>query len=85
MSKSILILDTPKNCSVCPLCIEDSKTYRDYCRITYDCIWTADKPDWCPLINAPKKNYDGFLNDWEKGYKAGYNACIDEILGGKNI
>ena len=39
------------------------------------------RQSWCPLTTAPKKNYDGFLNEWEKGYKAGYNACINEILG----
>lgn len=86
MSKSFLVIETPESCSKCPLF---NDFYSDmYCKglnnrgINYP--YPEDfKQSWCPLIAAPKKNYDGFLNDWEKGYKAGYNACINEILGGK--
>ena len=85
MSKSLLIINTPESCNKCPLfhgfytdmtCGANNKTI--------DYPYPKDfKQSWCPLISAPKKNYDGFLNEWEKGYKAGYNACINEILGGK--
>ena len=58
----------------------------------------CDKPTWCPLREVPSKHedghtvkvaiendcYDGF--EYERAYcdgkDAGYNACIDEILGG---
>ena len=83
MSKSILVMDTPESCSKCPLFhgfYTDMTCGANNCGINYP--YPEDfRQDWCPLIAAPKKNYDGFLNDWEKGYKAGYNACIDEILG----
>ena len=55
MSKSILVIDTPVCCRECPLCREDHQTYRDYCSITADYIWTMDKPDWCQLIPLPEK------------------------------
>ena len=56
------------------------------------------RPTWCPLREVPSKHedghtvkvaiendcYDGF--EYERAYcdgkDAGYNACIDEILGG---
>ena len=84
MSKLILVIDTPDSCRECPLCAEEHMTYRDYCRITDDVIWTLDKPEWCPLLELPEKlsptgnPYD----EYGDGYVDGYNACIDEILGG---
>lgn len=87
MSKSILVMDTPDRCWKCDACAswqESAFSDREYwCCVKDKDVDPNSKPDWCPLITAPKKNYDGFLNDWEKGYKAGYNACINEILGGK--
>lgn len=86
MNKSILILDTPESCSKCPLFgdIWNDMHCKGLNNRTIDYPYPKDfKQSWCPLIAAPNKNYDGFLNDWEKGYKAGYNACINEILGGK--
>lgn len=85
MSKSLLIINTPESCNKCPLF---HGFYTDMTcganNRTIDYPYPKDfKQSWCPLITAPKKNYDGFLNDWEKGYKAGYNACINDILGGK--
>ena len=79
MNKSILVIDTPEYCRECPLCAEDHQTYRDYCRITDDVIWTLDKPDWCPLKPLPKKI------DFNGAFEAGYNWFIDDILGGKHI
>ena len=85
MSKSLLIINTPESCNKCPLF---HGFYTDMTcganNRTIDYPYPKDfKQSWCPLIAAPKKNHDGFLNEWEKGYKAGYNACINEILGGK--
>ena len=88
MSKSILVIDTPDSCRECTLCAEEHMTYRDYCRITDDVIWTLDKPEWCPLKPLPEKyNMDNVVcdRDYDGDYEYGYNACIDEIVGGKNI
>lgn len=54
----------------------------DYCQ---------DKPDWCPLKPIPEKKEEmgmprtPSMNDIKRiGFQKGWNACIDEILGGKN-
>ncbi len=84
MNKSILIIDTPTVCDKCP-CFQFGMD--NYCAVTDETIYNYEKERSanCPLVQVPDKNYNGFLNDWEKGYKAGYNTCIDEVLGGKNI
>ena len=82
MSKAILVIDMPDGCRECPLCGEDHMTYRDYCRITDQYIWTLDKPDWCPLKLMPKKmeGNDSIYYQWGD-YEDGWNHCIDSILG----
>lgn len=80
MNKAILVIDMPACCRECPLCGEDHMTYRDYCRITDEHIWTLDKPDWCPLKLAPQEQeiwYEDEKSEWERGY----NHCVREILG----
>ena len=62
----------------CPVRCSENKTdlYRDY-------ILTNTKPDWCPLNPAPEHEllwHDDESDDWARGY----NACLDEILGGSD-
>ena len=70
MSKSVLVLDTPKNCYDCPFgtayCGE--LEYVGYCELAdcldydvilmteehYDCE-SKSRPDWCPLKPLPEK------------------------------
>ena len=45
---------------------------------------TYERPDWCPLRELPKKmevcgKYPQ-PDRIEPSYKAGWNACLDEIL-----
>ena len=96
MNKAILIIDMPDGCRECPLCGEDHMTYRDYCRITDQYIWTLDKPDWCPLNPVPEKvdvpDWDDNIKAknenakevgmymYDRGHDRGYNLCIDKIL-----
>ena len=59
MSKSILIIDTPKSCADCKLkmglfCGTNGKSLYYY---IHDDESLNEKPDWCPL----KK-----IEDWEK-------------------
>lgn len=65
--------------------------------LTVDDIY-EQRPTWCPLREVPSKHEDGhtlkvaIANDcyddtvqddaWCEGVDKGYNACIDEILGG---
>ena len=68
MNKSILVLDTPKSCYDCPVteCAAD------------DMSITSRNAD-CPLKPVPEKPDYPPINS--ESYVAGYNACIDEILG----
>lgn len=91
MSKSILVIDTPDSCSKCKIRFDDE--YSNWC--PYDNpepngVWqyveNGTKPNWCPLKPLPDKRdengiwtMNGYIED---KYSDGYNACIDEILGG---
>lgn len=86
--KSMLILDTPKNCSECKLM---------YLQGIGESICNAvdweRRPLWCPLRPLPKKMsmrdeaefYIGYMNGKTKylGFNEGYNACLEDILGGE--
>ena len=91
MAKAMLIMDMPRACAVCPFCYKADlmsqgiylyeQLYR--CRMeTEDVedVYLEDvlnkKPSWCPLRECPQKK-----ELWSK-FELGYNACIDEILGG---
>lgn len=88
MSKSILVIDTPKNCTKCPLFFG---AYTDMvCRGNG---YTINYPvpenriqDWCPLKEIPKKKEPRKIrgdNLWGyhiSAFDKGYNKCIDEIL-----
>ena len=87
--KAILVLDEmPSSCKECNL----QQFY--ICKpVGKSVVGTPtdlkSKPDWCPLKPMPKekelknikRGYNTYSNTefWEA---VGYNACIDEILGG---
>lgn len=90
MSKSILVVDTPKNCEQCCFCkglnvcqvkkmLENDGVFTVY---TVDKqIMDGTKPDWCPLNPIPEKDPNSYFPDeYSDGYKDGHNACIDEII-----
>lgn len=80
MSKSILVIDTPGNCTRCALYHYPSCRCYITSRIQNN-ISDDFKPDWCPLRDLPcKANH---LNYCDNGrYDKGWNDCIDEILKG---
>ena len=87
-SKSILVIDTPKNCAECKLM---------YLQGVGESICNAvdweRRPSWCPLKPLPEKMsmrdeaqfYLGYMNGKTKylGFNEGYNACLEDILGGE--
>lgn len=88
MSKSVLVIDTPKYCA---LCVLRSGVLHPFCRVNNrDITDLSIRPDWCPLKPLPEKmKVTGFYNDeyFKVGgkppsYKIGWNKCIDEITGG---
>ena len=84
MSKSVLVIDTPKNCYECYL----RKLIRDlpYCAEKLERIKDSMvKPDWCPLKPLPEKREYIVPIDNVESQKdiiaVGWNACINEITG----
>jgi hypothetical protein len=85
MAKAILVMDMPSSCIDCPLHYYDEPKL--WCGLNEKEMETEDietyKPTWCPLRECPQKkriisepSFDGRIR------VMGYNACIDEILGG---
>lgn len=80
MSKAFLVMDMPSGCIRCPmydyvpsLCFLTDKFQNN--------ISEDFKPDWCPLRELPKKQKHSCIdNEFQRGAKTGYNACIDELL-----
>lgn len=99
MSKSVLVMETPENCYVCPFGTEycGNLEYAGYCELAdcldcdviliteehYDCE-SKSRPDWCPLKPLPEKStIENDMTDYQCGMVDGRNQCIDEITGGE--
>lgn len=98
MTRSALVLCTPKNCYWCPFsCADGNDTDCGYCELN-GCLTDAEvlieeeyfdlesetKPDWCPLKPLPEKNTtENDMTDYQCGMVDGRNQCIDEITGGE--
>lgn len=100
MSKSVLVVDTPKTCMRCPFGLFISDYI--FCVITIDKdgaakqirndLYGIKRQNWCPLKPLPEKmKVTGIYNGeyFKAGgklpsYKIGWNDCIDAIAGGGN-
>lgn len=96
MTRSALVLCTPKNCYWCPFsCADGNDTDCGYCELN-GCLTDAEvlieeeyfdlesetKPDWCPLKPLPEKNKAPKVADgYELGYEDGWNKCLEKIAG----
>lgn len=91
MSKSVLIIDTPKHCSDCDLRFTDE--YSDYCpcnkQDVFTYVHTNTKPNWCPLSPLPERislrqYVDNAALDMDSilayQYAHGYNDYLGNIL-----
>lgn len=98
MSKAVLVMDMPSSCSECKFMYEFYGVKK--CQllnilenggkaiIPTDTLTTGRK-ECCPLKTMPDKmeicgrypQPDGIV----ASYKVGYNACIDELLKGKEV
>lgn len=84
MSKSVLVIDTPKYCA---LCVLRSGVHHPFCRVNNrDITDLSIRPDWCPLKPLPeRKEYIVPIDNVESQkdiIAVGWNDCIDEIIGG---
>ena len=85
MSKSVLVIDTPINCRVCPLKTE-LNGYLNYCftgeELHVDVIYAHNRLDDCPLKPTPQRIEQGYpTDDYTIGKADGWNACILQITG----
>ena len=80
--KSILIIDTPKNCLDCQLMV-DGWCYGVKADRTQDTISAKDRTCWCPLKDLPSKMIPEMVmgNKFAEGCVQGWNDCIDTITG----
>lgn len=82
MSKAILVMDMPKNCTDCPL-----RDYEDNCKGQSEeknnnaGTW-EELRESCPLRELPQKKKHTLYSIG--AYNTGYNACIDDILKGSD-
>ena len=89
MSKAVLVMDMPSSCEKCRLHSFVGKDCDVVCQAkgktqSYEDAYNG-KPDWCPLKLMPSKK-PTIGKESENDIicmNAGYNACIDEILGDK--
>lgn len=85
VSKSVLVIDTPKSCCECPL-KGGLKNILEVCNWEIG-IYTDSKietiqPPWCPLKPLPEKDTGIHITSLGDAYQDGWNACINAITGG---
>lgn len=88
MSKSILVIDTPKNCEGCPLhrFVLDEILDEWFVNCQLNTFIDEDKkrPSQCPLRPLPQERAHNDLYEitWDDDiYALGYNRCLHEITG----
>ena len=74
MNKSILIMNTPKNCRHCPV------FGGGLCKEAGASIYNFTRPNRCPLRDAPYKRDEKEPLSAYGVYAKGWNACVNEIL-----
>ena len=74
--KSILVVDTPKNCPECQL-MADGWCYGKHYADVYEELEKDKRPSWCPLKPLPKKKNTDFHPNVV--YANGWNDCLKEI------
>lgn len=96
MSKSLLVVDTPKNCYDCPFgaeycgnlgyegCCELAGCLNSDMRLITEELYDYEceqRPVWCPLKPLPEKSTtENDMTDYQRGMVDGRNQCIDEIV-----
>lgn len=87
MNECIAVIKTPSKCSKCIFCGNSKQT----CMLngyTLTMHKFERRMNWCPLKEIPDRKPELQMDiihseSIECGYYDGWNACIDEIVGGK--
>lgn len=82
MSKAVLIMDMPDCCADCQLADDDPSGL--YC-VPADKYYdgeesTEDRASFCPLRELPEKKERRIGEHGERMFRAGFNACLNEIM-----
>ena len=83
LDKGYVVVPIPSNCYGCWLKYEDDRLGL-FCSMNDKDVsnYAFNKPDWCPIKEFPGEQYHmDEYDDWERGYCAGYNVCLEEIKG----
>lgn len=89
MAKAVLVMDDMPECCADCYCghfERDTKELNLVCGATGEDANNVGKPDWCPLRELPERKETHTVLElhsngrWTEGMKAGFNACLDEIL-----
>lgn len=83
MAKAVLVMDDmPECCADCQLADDDpSGLYCVFADDYYDKSDSSeDRASFCPLRELPEKKERRVGEHGERMYRAGFNACLDEIL-----
>lgn len=86
MSKSVLVMETPRNCGKCKFISEFWCRAMNSRRVPNNDVI----PNWCPLKPLSEKmkltgvySREYFQSNGKMpSYKIGWNDCIDKIIGG---
>jgi hypothetical protein len=80
MAKGIIVVEIPEQCDVCIAYYQGLR--HDICGITEEKVDWDEKPDWCPIKPTPEKiQYVTRQAFSKEQFAAGWNACIEEMLG----
>lgn len=84
--KGYVIMNVPKDCIQCEWSMYRAIRSSGICCLDKECrniLCIQDsKPEWCPIRAFPgEQNHMDEYDDWERGYCAGYNVCLDDIKG----
>lgn len=82
MSKAVLVMDISECCADCPCSFfeRDNPILNLICGVTQEDAYNVGKPDWCPLRELPEKKERRIGEHGERMFRAGFNACLNEIM-----
>lgn len=84
MTKGIIIADIPEKCGKC-FCFKKTNI-NSWCEATKNHTYNNSLPKWCPIKPIPEKdNSDAsgiIYDEYPLGYRDGWNACIEAMIGG---
>ena len=75
-------MDMPECCADCPCSFfeRDNPILNLICGVTQEDAYNVGKPDWCPLRELPEKKERRIGEHGERMFRAGFNACLNEIM-----